>query len=179
MIEKIYISGPISNTPDYHINFRAAESIVREFLKGTPVNPVDVPAACIDYDKVNGEHWCFGTTTHRHNGHTWSCWMRGDIKALMDCQGLIMLPGWENSEGAKLEKRTANSVGMKHWILEQMGSTVMFNYRQKRSLLLAGEARRDERRARRGWLQLQTADGLPGGTYTGNDDIWGRGPGED
>ena len=38
--------------------------------------------------------------------------MRADIKAMMDCDGLAILPGWQNSRGANAEINLAHALGM-------------------------------------------------------------------
>ncbi len=43
---------------------------------------------------------------------TWEDYIRRDIKALMDCTHIAMLPQWEKSRGAKLEKHIAEALGM-------------------------------------------------------------------
>lgn len=43
--------------------------------------------------------------------HPWEYYMRNDIKALMDCTKIAMLPGWGDSKGARLEKYLADQLG--------------------------------------------------------------------
>ena len=38
--------------------------------------------------------------------------MRTDIKALCDCDSIILLPGWEKSNGAHLELHIAHRIGL-------------------------------------------------------------------
>ena len=45
-------------------------------------------------------------------GKQWSDYMRKDIKALMDCEHVVTLPGWEHSKGAQIEVRLALDLGM-------------------------------------------------------------------
>jgi hypothetical protein len=65
------------------------------------------------------------TTTLRDSGHavtnpaelnpdggSWNDCMRRDIVALMDCDTVATLPGWENSKGARLEVLIAERLGM-------------------------------------------------------------------
>lgn len=44
---------------------------------------------------------------------SWEDCMRADIKALCDCDTLVMLPGWENSKGAHLEVHIAHRLGIR------------------------------------------------------------------
>jgi hypothetical protein len=37
--------------------------------------------------------------------------MRDDIKQLMDCNVIVLLPNWENSRGARLEFHIADALG--------------------------------------------------------------------
>lgn len=39
--------------------------------------------------------------------------MRADIKALCDCDHVVVLPGWEKSRGATLEVFIATQLGMR------------------------------------------------------------------
>ncbi|WP_099235266.1 DUF4406 domain-containing protein [Pseudomonas sp. ICMP 460] len=46
------------------------------------------------------------------DGGTWSDCMRRDIAALMDCDTVATLPGWQESKGAQLEVLIAQHLGM-------------------------------------------------------------------
>jgi hypothetical protein len=37
-------------------------------------------------------------------------YMKRDLKALLDCDSIVMLDGWENSNGAKLERYIAEKL---------------------------------------------------------------------
>ena len=39
-------------------------------------------------------------------------WLEGDLEILRRCDAIFMLRGWENSEGARMEKRTAEKCGL-------------------------------------------------------------------
>ncbi|WP_278833509.1 DUF4406 domain-containing protein [Porphyromonas cangingivalis] len=88
----IYISGGISgrNKEEVERQFCAAENQLREMLFN-PINPLRL------------------TNTV---GLSWEDYMRIDIKALMDCEAICMLNGWEESKGARLEFHIAQSLGM-------------------------------------------------------------------
>ena len=43
---------------------------------------------------------------------TWAQHMRVDLAALLTCDVIVMLPGWEGSRGARLEKTVAEALGL-------------------------------------------------------------------
>lgn len=45
-------------------------------------------------------------------GMEWHEYLRKDIRALMDCGAIWMLPGWSRSKGASLEHHIAVELGM-------------------------------------------------------------------
>ena len=46
------------------------------------------------------------------DGRPWAWYMRRDIRTLTRCGGIIMLPDWTESEGARLEHYLAQKLGM-------------------------------------------------------------------
>lgn len=85
-----YISGPMTDYVDH--NFPAFFEAERRLL----------------------EHFALVVNPARLNGHEvdWHTCMRNDIKALCDCQILVLLPGWEHSQGAHLELQVAHRLGL-------------------------------------------------------------------
>lgn len=43
---------------------------------------------------------------------SWETYLRHDLKAMLDCTGVAVLPGWEFSRGAQLEVQTARALAM-------------------------------------------------------------------
>lgn len=90
-MKRVYISGPMTGLPN--LNFPAFNAEA-ERLRGIGlevVNPAELnpdPAA------------------------TWHDCMRTDLKALLDCDTLALLPGWQKSSGAHLEMHVAHRVGI-------------------------------------------------------------------
>lgn len=57
-------------------------------------------------------------------------YLKRDFKLLLGCDGIVMLPGWKNSTGAKAELLTAQMAGMDVWQMEMMegGACVLSSY---------------------------------------------------
>ena len=89
-MKKIYISGKITDNPNYKADFEAAE-LALKIAGFQPVNPAE---------------------EHLPDGATWADYMRHDIKLLCDCDAIYMLNGWRESAGAKIEHKLARDLGM-------------------------------------------------------------------
>ena len=76
---RVYLSGAMSGKPDLNFPLFNAEAARLRSLGYDVVNPVELcpdPAA------------------------TWHDCLKADIKALLDCDAIVMLPGWVDSQGA-------------------------------------------------------------------------------
>jgi hypothetical protein len=93
MTRIIYISGPISGLPDGNRPAFAALAARLRADGHTVVNP----------------HELFREVAQPL---TWEEYMRDDLTALLTCTHLVLLPGWEQSRGARLEKYVAEHLGM-------------------------------------------------------------------
>jgi hypothetical protein len=91
-MNKTYVSGPMTGKPD--LNFPAFNDAAAKLraMGHDVVNPAE----------INPDHTM-----------GWSECMRRDICALMDCNHVVTLPGWQASKGAKIEVRLALDLGMK------------------------------------------------------------------
>lgn len=99
--KRLYLSGPMSGLPEHNFPaFHAAAADLRAHGYDV-VNPAEVNST---------------------NPGDWSACMRADIKALCDCDGLALMPGWENSKGAHLELHIAHRIdieinGLTMWLI--------------------------------------------------------------
>lgn len=93
----MYIAGPITNTTDFRERFQQGVLEVAQ-LGYTPVSPLDVTKAVGIEDDGNPDIWLV-------------C-VKADIRALLECDGVYCLRGWENSRGARIEQFIANALGL-------------------------------------------------------------------
>jgi hypothetical protein len=110
--KRIYIAGPMSGYPLFNFPAfdEAAAYIDKHFPGCVPVNPAQIdrdygfdPATLPeDYD-WNVIPESVGTREEI---------IRRDINALLTCHSIYMLPGWENSSGAKAELQLARWAGL-------------------------------------------------------------------
>lgn len=90
-MKRIYIAGPMTGLPD--LNF-AAFNAEAERLRAAGwevLNPAE----------INPDHTM-----------AWADCMRRDLAALVTCDAIQLLPGWENSRGARLEWIVADKLGL-------------------------------------------------------------------
>ena len=88
---KIYISGKMTGLPDFNFPAFHAEATRLRALGHEVINPAELNP---DTDA------------------TWHECMRRDLAALLTCDALAMLDGWQDSAGAHLEMHVAHRVGM-------------------------------------------------------------------
>jgi hypothetical protein len=85
-----YLSGPMTGLPDY--NRPAFDEVAKNLReKGFAVFS---PSEIGPRDQVMSRSW----------------YMRKDIQALLQCDAVMMLPDWEQSEGARLEFEIAKQL---------------------------------------------------------------------
>lgn len=90
--KRVYISGPITGMPD--LNRPAFEEMKKRLTEAgyLAISPFDVSMVS---DKKN-----------------WQDYMRADIEAMMGCDAVLMLPGWEKSTGACIEFDLVQKLGI-------------------------------------------------------------------
>jgi hypothetical protein len=88
--EKIYISGPMTGIEQFNHPAFANQAKRLRSLGFDVVNPAE-----------HGEEV----------GLEWHQYLRKDIRLLVDCNAIYMLPGWSKSKGARLEHYIAVELG--------------------------------------------------------------------
>jgi hypothetical protein len=90
-MKRIYLSGPMTGMPDHNFPAFNAETARLRAIGFDVVNPVEV---------------------NPDPGTTWHECLRRDLAALLTCDAVALLPGWQRSQGAHLEIHVAHRVGM-------------------------------------------------------------------
>lgn len=107
MTKFYYIAGPMSGIPRFNIPaFDEAAAKLREkgFNIVSPAELDDPITREMAYNSPDG-----ATLQDKHpNGESWGDFLSRDVKLVADkVQGVIVLPGWEQSRGARLEVMVA------------------------------------------------------------------------
>ena len=95
MSTKWYLSGPMSGLPGNNLAQFAAVARSMRDAGIDVVNPGEVKLA---------------------GAPTWLDFMRADLALLLGCDGIVMLPGWQRSRGARIEHELARGLGL--WVME-------------------------------------------------------------
>lgn len=90
-MKRIYVAGPMTGLPDCNYPaFNDAAKRLRE-LGHTVLNPAENPAPPCG---------------------TWQGYMRMALAQLVQCEQVVLLPGWSESRGALIERWLAQVLGM-------------------------------------------------------------------
>jgi hypothetical protein len=90
-MKRLYISGPMTGLSQNNVHAFNAEA---ERLR------------LLDFDVANP------AIIKEQPGFTWSDYMTHALAMLLACDGVVMLPGWEQSRGACLERLVAVELGV-------------------------------------------------------------------
>jgi hypothetical protein len=88
---RIYIAGPMTgidelNFPAFHAAAARLRALGHEVVNPAEINP--------------------------DPGASWQTCMHADLAQLVTCDAIALLPGWEGSRGAELERHVAYALGM-------------------------------------------------------------------
>jgi len=82
MSRRLYVAGPMTGLPALNFPAFHAEAARLRALGFDVVNPAEI---------------------NTDPGVPWAKCMRDDIRELVMCDGIVLLPGWQQSRGANLE----------------------------------------------------------------------------
>lgn len=114
---RLYLSGPISHGAT--LDDQAVEQNVAAFHEAAKrlrdasyhvSNPIEI-------------------TEHLSLDESWETFMRLDLAAMLECQGVALLPYWQRSRGARLEQHLALELALEvrtveHWLMDAYGLQV-------------------------------------------------------
>jgi hypothetical protein len=97
---RLYLAGPMTGIKDYNFPaFFAAAADLR--ARGHEVwSPAENDVCQDGFDPTKDK-----AQAHRH-------YMKRDLPAVLDADAVAVLPGWENSKGARLEVHVARECGI-------------------------------------------------------------------
>jgi hypothetical protein len=99
-VKAVYISGPITGTEDWPGRFAAASAA----LLAAGLAPINPAAAGV------------------RPGWTWGDYIRHDLELLRLADAIVLLPGWEQSRGARVEAAEAKFRGLPILTIEPDGT---------------------------------------------------------
>lgn len=91
MKKRIYLSGAITDNPNYKKEFAESAKYLKK-LGFKVVNPASYPL---------------------HKNWTWEDYMKRDIRLLMQCDEIVFINDCKNSKGSNLERYIAEQLGIK------------------------------------------------------------------
>lgn len=96
---KWYLAGPMSGVPQFNIPaFDAAAKVLRD--AGCKI----ISPAELDAPEIRLQYLASSSGANLPNTPTWGTFLSRDVKIVADeVRGLVLLPGWEKSRGARLE----------------------------------------------------------------------------
>lgn len=116
MKRTIYVAGPMTGLPDFNYPaFNAAAAKLRD-MGHTVLNPAENPVP------VCG---------------TWQGYMRMALAQLVQCQCIVLLPGWAESRGALIERKLAQVLQME--VVNFLDDPVLLRAPDARSIGSAGD----------------------------------------
>lgn len=101
---KLYVAGPMSGIPQDNIPaFEEAGNWLEDkgfdALLPHTIDPHQHAGPCPKGPKGESQH-------------TAPCHLRTDIQEMLSCDGIVLLRGWEASQGARLEMSVASACGL-------------------------------------------------------------------
>jgi len=96
---RIYLAGPMTGITQLNFpRFHAEAARLRE-LGFTVINPAEINA---------------------DSSRSWRECMRADIREMVTCDAIALLPGWERSRGAALEHHIMTALGLTVFTVDEL-----------------------------------------------------------
>lgn len=98
-MKRIYLSGPMTGIAEFNHPAFHAEALRLRSLGYDVVNPAE-----LNPDVTASWHEC----------------LRKDLQALLTCEAIALMDGWQDSNGVHLEMHVAHWVGMKIMTVQEL-----------------------------------------------------------
>jgi hypothetical protein len=105
--KKIYVSGPMRNVDDYNFPIFYHVSAMLQMWGYDVVNPAAMDIA----DRRAEWNWDLRQVI-LDNSFTMEAALARDFREILDCDAIVLLPGWQNSEGANKELQFGIAIGL-------------------------------------------------------------------
>ena len=103
---RVYLAGPMTGHPDHNAaGFAAAEDYA--LAQGWEIASPRRTDPAHDGPCPAGE-----PHTAAAGSHPYPCWLKASLRMMLDCDAVLMLPGWQHSHGARLERTVAEACGV-------------------------------------------------------------------
>lgn len=96
-MEKFYLAGPMTGLPEY--NFPEFDRYCEILRKK-------------NFDIISPHEIDHGETPETRGSLDYHLYIKEGLKALLTCDAVILMPGWENSHGSRFEVEVARKCGM-------------------------------------------------------------------
>jgi len=107
--QNYYLAGPMTGYPKFNFPlFDSVTKLLRDKGYGI-VSPAEMDAGPVRDAALVSDDGALNVSG-QVAGHTWGDLLARDVKVIADvCNGIVFLPGWEKSKGARLEAFVAIS----------------------------------------------------------------------
>lgn len=105
---KIYVAGPMTGIPQFNYPefFRVSNALRK--LGHKVINPAETNGPTVEEALRDVDA----------NPRSWEYYMRKDVRSVAKVDALCLLPGWQNSKGARLEVTVAKALGIPIYIFK-------------------------------------------------------------
>jgi hypothetical protein len=112
---RLYIAGPMAGLPEHNFPAFDRAQVVLEQLGHTVISPAELTRSVwnIGRGQEMFEQRAGGAEKARQY------FIRRDLQALIQCDGIVFLPNWIDSRGATLENLVANQIGLRRFTLSR------------------------------------------------------------
>lgn len=116
-MSRIYIAGPMSGIPQFNVPFfhKVAGELRKQFVTDVIINPAELDTPVMQQHALNSPNGDL-KDLEEATRETWGEVLARDVKLVADSvDEIVLLPGWEQSRGARLEAFVGLLTEKKFW----------------------------------------------------------------